>query len=462
MFKRRDKGKRIRRGLLVVFSLVLILPATWFLFDRLEGEKPVVDLDRLPPSVPAVFDITGSVHDENSGISRIYVSLQQNAKETILSDEVFPTLGFLRKGATLRSPVHLTVNASTLGISDGPATLRIAVWDHSWRDWWKGNQTYFEKEFIVDTRPPVLSVLTTQHNLAPGGSGLLIYKLSEPCPESGVYVGQDFFPGHSGYFDDQTLYLAFFAVPFDYDGASELYASAVDKAGNSARSGFYHHIRSRRFKASTLTISDSFLNSKIPEFQNAEGFPSDKSHADQFVFINTDLREKNNHLILANGRKTANKILWNDAFGRLPNSARQANFGDQRTYEYDGSKISNAVHMGIDLASVRQAEVPAANDGRVVFTGEAGIYGNLVCLDHGFGLMSLYAHLSRITVGAEELVSKGDIIGYTGMTGMAGGDHLHFAMFIDHVFVDPVEWWDAAWITHNVSSKLEMVRRLPR
>lgn len=462
MFKRREKGKRIRRGLLTVFGLVVILPATWFLFGRLEGEKPVVDLDQLPRSVPAVFDITGSVQDAKNGISKLYVGLRQNEKEIILADEMFPSLGFLGKGATLRAPVHFTVDAAKIGLSDGPATVRVSAWDYSWRNWLKGNQADFETEIVLDTRPPVLSVLTTQHNLTPGGSGLLIYRLSEPCPQNGVYVGQDFFPGYSGYFDDQTIYLAFFAVPFDHDGSAELYASAVDPAGNTARSGFYHHIRSRRFKASTLTISDHFLNLKIPEFQNTDGFPTEKSLGDQFVFVNTDLRKKNNRLILANGRKTEKSILWKDAFGRLPNSARQANFGDQRTYEYNGNKISHAVHMGIDLASVRQAEVPAANGGRVVFAGEAGIYGNLVCLDHGFGLISLYAHLSRITVGVEDLVPKGRIIGYTGTTGMAGGDHLHFGMFIDHVFVDPVEWWDATWITHNITGKLDMVGRMPQ
>jgi murein DD-endopeptidase MepM/ murein hydrolase activator NlpD len=53
------------------------------------------------------------------------------------------------------------------------------------------------------------------------------------------------------------------------------------------------------------------------------------------------------------------------------------------------------------------------------------------------------------------MVSKGEIIGQTGTTGWAGGDHLHFSMIVNHVFVNPVEWWDPNWIQHNITDKLE-------
>jgi len=182
-----------------------------------------------------------------------------------------------------------------------------------------------------------------------------------------------------------------------------------------------------------------------------------KSAVDKFIFINSKLREKNNHFILENGKKTENQLYWEGAFGRLPNSARRAGFADHRVYKYKGNAIDTAVHMGIDLASVKHAAVPAANRGKVVFSGAVGIYGNMVCIDHGFGLFSLYAHLSRMSVNPGEMVAKGDVIGYTGTTGLAGGDHLHFGMFIDHIFINPIEWWDATWIKNNITSKIETV-----
>jgi murein DD-endopeptidase MepM/ murein hydrolase activator NlpD len=69
----------------------------------------------------------------------------------------------------------------------------------------------------------------------------------------------------------------------------------------------------------------------------------------------------------------------------------------------------------------------------------------------------MYGHLSRIQVEKDQLVSKGDVIGLTGMTGLAGGDHLHYSMMVGHTFVNPIEWWDATWIKHNVSGKLAEV-----
>jgi murein DD-endopeptidase MepM/ murein hydrolase activator NlpD len=102
--------------------------------------------------------------------------------------------------------------------------------------------------------------------------------------------------------------------------------------------------------------------------------------------------------------------------------------------------------------------VPAANSGVVVFTGELGIYGQTVILDHGFGLFTMYSHLSRITAQKGDRVAKDAVIGNTGSTGLAGGDHLHFSVLVQNTFVDPVEWWDPHWIKDNVMLKLDSVK----
>jgi len=98
--------------------------------------------------------------------------------------------------------------------------------------------------------------------------------------------------------------------------------------------------------------------------------------------------------------------------------------------------------------------VPAGNTGRVVFGGPLGIYGNTVILDHGLGLFSLYGHLSEIAVASGARVARGDPLGKTGDTGLAGGDHLHFSIMIHGVHVDPVEWWDPHWIHDHVETRL--------
>ena len=146
----------------------------------------------------------------------------------------------------------------------------------------------------------------------------------------------------------------------------------------------------------------------------------------------------------------------------MPGSANEAGVADNRVYHYNGEIIDRQVHLGLDLASVEHAPIPAANNGIVVFNGVLGIYGRTILIDHGFGLFSMYAHLNRSDIGEGQRVSKGDIIGNTGSTGLAGGDHLHFSILVHKTFVNPIEWWDAAWIKNNVLSKIEAVPSAPK
>ena len=109
-----------------------------------------------------------------------------------------------------------------------------------------------------------------------------------------------------------------------------------------------------------------------------------------------------------------------------------------------------------DLLSVtKHYPVEAANSGAVAFVGDLGIYGNAVILDHGLGLFTLYGHLSSIDVKVGDSVKQRQIIGNTGETGLAAGDHLHFGVYLHGVAVLPVEWWDPKWIRDNVEPKLE-------
>ena len=128
-----------------------------------------------------------------------------------------------------------------------------------------------------------------------------------------------------------------------------------------------------------------------------------------------------------------------------------------RGYYYKGKKVDEQLHLGIDLASLSNSPGPAANHGRVIFADGLGIYGLTVVLDRGQGLSSVYGHLSSIKVRLDQDVSKGDIIGFTGQTGLASGDHLHFSVMVNGVFVNPIEWWDGHWIEDNITRKLALL-----
>jgi murein DD-endopeptidase MepM/ murein hydrolase activator NlpD len=140
---------------------------------------------------------------------------------------------------------------------------------------------------------------------------------------------------------------------------------------------------------------------------------------------------------------------------QLGNSQVEASFADHRTYFYKGQEVDQQVHLGFDLAATRSVPVVAANAGKVLQASWLGIYGNCVMIDHGMGVASLYGHLSSLDVKTGNTVARGQTIGRSGMTGLAGGDHLHFTMLVSGHPVNPVEWWDPHWIQDRVERKLQ-------
>ncbi len=425
---------------------------------RLEGEVPVFQVESPINTIGKSYTLKGWASDQKSGISRVWIAIFQQGKERELFDRTYPTKGFFRGGVVQKQPVSLEIYVDALGLSDGEALLRTAVWDHSYRGWWAGNRSYSEHKILIDTRPPTIDVLTRTHNLNQGGAGLAIYQVSEPGTVNGVQVADSFFPGYSRFSSDRNLYIAFFAIPYDVGPDSRLYVRATDPAGNTCRTGFAYHINPRNFKQDNIIVSDAFLRRTIPQFEHALNIAEPSaSHIDKFIAVNRDLRRTSDTILKDTCKKSDTKQYWEGPFLRLPRSARRAGFADRRKYQYNGRTVDEQVHLGIDLAATPHSPVPAANNGSVAFAEHLGIYGKTVLLDHGFGLFSMYGHLSRIEVARGQVLSKGDVIGFTGTTGLAGGDHLHYAMIVSHTFVNPVEWWDPNWIKHNVTDKLKEI-----
>jgi murein DD-endopeptidase MepM/ murein hydrolase activator NlpD len=95
------------------------------------------------------------------------------------------------------------------------------------------------------------------------------------------------------------------------------------------------------------------------------------------------------------------------------------------------------LHSGIDIGASSGTPIAAAGEGTVIFAGVQGGYGNTVIVDHGLGVTSLYAHMSRIGVSNGTPVGRGDILGYVGQTGTATGPHLHFEIRLSGSTTDP-------------------------
>ncbi len=449
------KGSSFKPILVITLVLLVSVPAVWLAIIRMEGTPPTLDVGLESPFIGASRTVSLSVSDAGSGIRKIWMGLLSGGREVEILQRTFPSAGFFAGGKEKGVTVTATISPQAMNLTDGKGMIRVVAWDYSLRKWGKGNRVYLEKEIQIDTQAPTISLVSHAHNINQGGSGLAIYRLSEECPVSGVSVGDRFYPGFAGHFKDPAVYMAFFALDYRQGKKTPIAVSAEDRAGNRSTAGMVHHINARSFRKDAINLSDRFFNSKMPDFEPYFSESAANNPLDLFLKVNRELRRMDSEAVFQVTAQPERQILWDGPFQRLPRSANRARFADHRTYFYNGKVVDRQVHMGIDLASTAHAPVPAANRGKVVFTGDRGIYGNTVILDHGLGLFTLYSHLSAIDVTEGQLVDKGQIIGKTGMTGLAGGDHLHYGAMIHQTYVNPVEWWDAAWIKNNITSKVE-------
>jgi murein DD-endopeptidase MepM/ murein hydrolase activator NlpD len=448
------KKNRSKAWLLGPVLLLFLVPLTVLLVKRMEGHPPTATLEMESAALGAERSLTLKVADPRNGIREIWVGILKDGKETVLLDKYYPAGNIWMGGLTREETLSVPVEPKAHGITDGKAKLRIVVRDYSWRGWGKGNQNDQERDVIIDTRAPEIDVVSGPLYITQGGSGVVIYKLSEDCTTSGVQVGDDFYPGYHGEFKDPKEYIAFMALGYKQERSTAMAVTATDFAGNEGRVGLQAHINPRKFKHDTISITDSFLDWKMPEFVSQVPSAPGESMLDIFLQVNRDLRRQNYEELAKHTVNPDTQLHWKGDFMRLPGAANRAGFADHRKYVYKGRTIDEEDHMGMDLASVQNSPVPAANSGKITLVDSVGIYGNTVMIDHGFGLFSMYSHLSATSVTKGQMVAKGDIIGKTGRTGLAGGDHLHFGMFVNRTFVNPVEWWDMHWIKDNILSKI--------
>ncbi|MCP4020478.1 MAG: M23 family metallopeptidase, partial [Desulfobacteraceae bacterium] len=450
----------MKRVFFILLILGIFVPAIWFFICKFEGSEPEVKVTLPSVYLKKSYEMDLKIVEKGTGLRKIIVSIMQKGNEKILLEKEYDSPGLmsmLSDKKQLTDDFSIPVQSWKYGMTDGEAVIKIHASDFSWQGWNKGNIAYIEKEVIIDSKPPKINILTKQHNMTRGGTGLVVYKVFEENVTTGVRVGENYFPGASGLFNDKNIHAAFFALDHNQGPGTQIAVLAEDVAGNISKRGFYHYIREKNFKTDTLTISDWFLNNRIANFDLGEkqgAFSSKKNPLlASFLYVNEDMRKENVKTILGLSDKSSNQMFWEGKFKRLAGAARKAGYADKRIYKYKGKEIDRATHLGIDLASTANAPVPAANSGKVILAKSVGIFGNTVIIDHGFRVMSLYSHLNNISVNEGDMVNKSDIIGNTGYTGLAGGDHLHFSMIIHNIFVNPIEWWDTAWIKNNVTAK---------
>jgi murein DD-endopeptidase MepM/ murein hydrolase activator NlpD len=390
------------------------------------------------------------------GLVGVEVALVQGDRKQVLASKTYaprPAWAFWGE-RTERDRLDVEVGRDTVkGLKAGTATIRVeAARAGAWLR--RPDPTVVQLELPVRLNPPALSPQSDAVYVSQGGSECIVYRVSESSVRDGVQAGSAFFAGHPLPGGGPGVKFALFAVPFDLADASQVRLVAEDEVGNRATASFVHRFFPRKWHRSEIPLTDPFLQKVVPEIVSQSPDVEEKgSLIETYLVINRDLRKANNAEIQALATRSKPQFLWSRPFLRMA-SAPEAGFADHRTYTYQGKSVDHQVHLGVDMADTQNVPVPAANDGVVVLAKYLGIYGNTVIVDHGYGLMTLYGHLSAIDVKEGDPVTRSQPLGRSGATGLAGGDHLHYSVLVDGTFVIPKEWWDGHWIQDRIARKL--------
>ena len=430
----------MRKTLLIVLALVVLTPIV-FLLAR--SRTPVLELQPQVTAIGQATSLNVHVHDPR-GVRKLTATVEQNGAS-------YEAWALPQPSTAPDSSWAFSVGTKTTPqLRDGKAKLILVATSNDLLR----RQARWEADVTVVTQPPSVSVDSEQHYLYLGMADLATFNLSGSWTEAGVRVGDEKFrawpmpDGKPGYF-------SLFAFAWNMPAGTIPMVFASNAAGNDVTSPIVFQFPKKeqpKYTTHDLQVSDAFIQKVVGELDpNGSGDP-----VSRFVKINNEMRRANNKTLSELRFKTANKFLWSQPFSRQAHSQNESTFADLRNYIYQGKKIDQQVHLGYDLAVTQHVGVEASNDGQVVYAAPLGIYGNCIVVDHGYGLQTIYGHLSRIAVHEGQMVKRGEVMGQSGMTGMAGGDHIHFAMQLDGVQIDPKEWWDSHWIQDHVARRVNL------
>ncbi len=438
----------------IAFYLVMVGLYRWG-----DGTPPRITLVEPFTQAGPVTPLVLHVEDAETGLRDVHVSIVQNLEQYPLAQEQFPSQAFRAMGGEGHPAFDLNVipfGDDAIPKRRGLIKLVIEARDHSWRGFFEGNWARMEQDVDAKFTPPRLEVLSSPLSISQGGAGVVVYRVSDDAQQHGVRIGKTVFPGYPNPNQAFSMF-SLIAFPHDAPASTPVVLVADDGLGNHAEQRLHVSVLSRQWRTRTLTISDRFIEQTIrPIIAQTPGIEDLDDPLGNFLQVNKVLRQRTADQLTAMASESHPEFLWHGAFVQLSNSQVEAVFADHREYRYRGKVVDRQSHLGFDLAVTKHYPVEAANDGRVVLAEYFGIYGNTVVIDHGYGLQSLYAHLSSFVVEQGEAVRKGQVIGRSGMTGLAAGDHLHFSLLLHGVQINPMEWWDHRWVQSHLTEPLLM------
>ncbi len=392
---------------------------------------------------------------DRSGIVDYKITLKSGSDSRVLAE------------AQLNAPetsktFELKVPARTVGLKTDSVTVEVEARDASRWNFFAGNRAHKSVTLAIDSRRPKVGVVANSYKIMKGGSALVVFQAEDENLKE-LYIETNFgkrFKAHPFY--EQGYYVALIAWPVTVENF-RAQVIATDVAGNTAKAHIPLYLKEKKYRLSKIKLSDRFLHGKVADLAEMYGAPANADAIERFRFVNETLREKNEKQIHDITSKVGDEQV--DSFEQVPfhplrNGKVVASFGDHRLYYYQGKKVSESYHLGLDLASVKMGKILTKNPGEIVFADDNGIYGNMPVLAHGLGLYTLYGHCSSLQVAQGDHVDAGSQIGNTGMSGYAMGDHLHFGVLVQGVEVRPEEWMDAQWIRLNIKDVIKDAKKI--
>lgn len=398
--------------------------------------------------------ITVSVEDQ-SGLKSFKATIATPHEEWVVLEENTPSHEAKKTFTVLPPKGVRRVEAASV-------TLKIEATDNSLWGLFMGNTYKEEMTLVIDQRRPVVSIIANSYKIQKGGSAIVIFK-AEDAHMKNLTIETNFGKTFIAQpFMKEGYYASLLAWPVQ-EASFTATVVARDQAGNETKSAVPLRLKDHVYRVSNIELSDAFLEGKIAELANVyEQTAGVDDRLEQFRIINEKVRADNEKVIHSITSQVSQNMIteFNPApFYPLVNGQKVADFGDHRIYSYKGQQnVSNAYHMGLDLASVAMGPITSSNGGKVVFSQENGIYGNLPIIDHGFGLYTLYGHCSEVHVQEKDAVAPSQQIAKTGLSGYAMGDHLHFGILVQGIEVRPEEWMDTKWIHDNITSVIESAK----
>ncbi len=456
MKKFQSKQRRGSSGIVIAIILILIIGAFGFLYTSPMFERNVpkidiaskIDWNLRTPLKLNLSDDTGikfvriTLSDGKNNIE-IMNKLYTKFPKTQVLDIKFPRTGFTSTKKNFQ--------------------LLISVTDDSKWNFFSGNSSKKVVNIKIDRRRPELYVINKSYKIIKGGVASVVFKAKDTNLKD-LYIqtnfGKIFYPTP---FYKKDYYISLIAWPVQ-EKKFRATIVATDDAGNITKVPIRLFYIDKKYRVSKIKLKDNFLDGKISDLI-AENKPelNDASKIKKFKYINENLRDINEKIIEKYTTPTDTKMIKNfyqTKFYPLKNAAKVASFGDHRYYSYNGKQISEAWHLGVDLASYAGAKIITKNSGVVVFADPNGIYGNNLIIYHGLGLYTLYGHCSNFLVNKGDFVKAGQVVANTGLTGLALGDHLHFGVLVQGIEVRPVEWMDKSWMRKNIFDIIKTSKKM--